>query len=748
MDTDQTAIRESALTLPGYTLISELGVGGMATVYLAIQTSFGRKIALKVMSPALAADASYGERFLREARIAATMSHPNLITVYDVGVHEHCYYIAMEYHPGGDLKQRIQRGMAPKAAENVLRQMASALDYAHTKGYVHRDVKPDNILFREDGSAVLTDFGIARATDGQTRMTQFGMVVGTPKYMSPEQARGKEVGPFSDLYALGIVFYEMLTGAVPFEGADSIEIGIKHLREPVPPLPDDVAMYQPIIDRLLAKAPEDRYSRGRELLQDLDRLRVGAEIPRRSNTPTRPMRAVPEDRPGGSPAPRAVKSPSRWPWKTAATLLVIAAAAGAAYWWINTPDGGRWLQNQDDRPEVRSAAAKADNWLAAHNIPFSIHTLLPPEQVAPPIAAEVPAKPAHPVAPQTPAPKTAPTMSRESRSLAAQVGLGGPDPLRPENIVAPGTLDRIDNSTERQLATGLAAAATGGTAAPALASIPAINEVVGNSPPADAQASLSTPAASDTLSSADKDHIQALLTQAADAVQAGHLTEPTGDNALDYYHQVLAAEPDNTQAADGLQLVAKRLVAMATAARKAGDLTRAASLLDKATTVSPQLSGITDERKSLAAAQRAEKQHQAEQAASQRADVMLGQFRIKGLLLQADTALRQEHFVAPAGDNALDKYREVLRLDPANAAARNGLQHLASMLSDQLQAAVAVADWERVEQLIAQLQLVNPDNPAIARAQAALAKGTAATAPTPTPTPTPAPTPSSSPPSP
>lgn len=736
LDSDQTAIRESALALPGYTIVSELGVGGMATVYLAIQTSFGRKIALKVMAPALAADASYGERFLREARIAATMSHPNLITVYDVGVHQHCYYIAMEYHCGGDLKQRIQRGMAPKAAENVLRQMSSALDYAHTKGYVHRDVKPDNILFREDGNAVLTDFGIARATDGQTRMTQLGMVVGTPKYMSPEQARGKEVGPYSDLYALGIVFYEMLTGSVPFDGADSIEIGIKHLREPVPPLPDDVAMYQPIIDRLLAKAPEDRYARGRELLQDLDRLRIGAEIPR-SAAPTRTLRAEPDDRPSGTPLPRAAHAASRWPRKTLATLAIITAAAGGGYWWINTPDGAGWLQTQANRPEIRNAAATVDNWLAANNIPLRVNTLLPTETVAPPIAdVPTPPTPSQPAVGQALTPIPPPTVSRESRSLAAQVGLGGLDPLRPGNVVAPDTLDKIGDSAVQQLATGLAASATGGSAAPVLASIPAIDTAIGNGLPATSQASQAdqpAPAAGpDARSSADKDRIQALLTRAADAVQANQLTEPTGASAVDYYHQVLALKPDDAQAADGLQIVAKRLVEMAAAARKAGNFDDATSLLDRAATVSPQLAGISDERKALATAERIEKQRKAERAAAQRADVMLGQFRIKGLLLQADTAMRQEHFVAPAGDNALDKYREVLRLDPTNATARNGLRQLESTLSDRLQAAIAVADWPQVEHLMAQLQLVSPNNPAIARAQAAIAAH-AATPPPPSP---------------
>jgi serine/threonine protein kinase len=225
---DQQQSEANVPEIPGYRILGQLGVGGMATVYLANQESFDREVALKVMAPALAADANYGDRFMREARIAARFSHPNIIAVYDVGVHKDHYYIAMEHHSGGDLKGRLRKGMTTKQAMSILRQMAAALDYAHSKGYIHRDVKPDNILFREDGSAVLTDFGIARPAAGDTQMTQIGMVVGTPKYMSPEQARGQELDARSDIYSLGIVFYEIMVGRVPFDGRDSIDIGIKH----------------------------------------------------------------------------------------------------------------------------------------------------------------------------------------------------------------------------------------------------------------------------------------------------------------------------------------------------------------------------------------------------------------------------------------------------------------------------------------------------------------------------------------
>ncbi len=207
-------------------------------MYLAVQESLGRPVALKVMSAALAADRTFSERFIKEARTIALLSHPHIVGIYDVGVHEHTHYLALEYIGGGDLKECIRRGpIAPDKAFRVIREMATALGYAHTNGFVHRDVKPENILFRENGVAVLTDFGIARTAGGGTQMTGMGMSIGTPHYMSPEQARGKEVDGRADLYALGIVLYEMLTGTVPYDADETFAIGIKHITEPVPVLP-------------------------------------------------------------------------------------------------------------------------------------------------------------------------------------------------------------------------------------------------------------------------------------------------------------------------------------------------------------------------------------------------------------------------------------------------------------------------------------------------------------------------------
>lgn len=260
------------IEVPGYKIIRTLGRGGMATVYLAEQEIFERQVALKVMSKALAEDESFGKRFFREAKIVSQLVHPNIVTVHDVGVHAGYYYLSMEYIDGSDLKQ-LRGELSLRQKIQAVIDIAKALEYAGAKGYVHRDIKPENIMFyQSDGRAVLTDFGIARAAETDTSMTQTGTAIGTPHYMSPEQAKGKAVDPRSDLYSLGVVFFLLLTGHVPYDAESAVAIGIKHITEPVPLLPDGMDALQPIIDTLLAKKPEARYQDAREFIEDLSRI--------------------------------------------------------------------------------------------------------------------------------------------------------------------------------------------------------------------------------------------------------------------------------------------------------------------------------------------------------------------------------------------------------------------------------------------------------------------------------------------
>jgi len=258
--------------IPGYRILRPLGEGGMASVFLAVQESLDREVALKVMAPALAANAEFTERFLKEGRITAKLNHPNLVTVFDIGSHGSVYYLAAEFIPGGTLRERINSGLTIAETLDIICDVARGLHFAHQKGFVHRDVKPGNILFKSDGSAVLADFGIAKAMDAKSSATMAGASIGTPDYMSPEQARAEQVDGRSDLYSLGVMLYEMLTGETPYQASDPFTVALMHVTQPVPQLPADTAWLQPLIDGLMAKQADSRFASGEVFITAVEQL--------------------------------------------------------------------------------------------------------------------------------------------------------------------------------------------------------------------------------------------------------------------------------------------------------------------------------------------------------------------------------------------------------------------------------------------------------------------------------------------
>lgn len=253
--------------LPGYEVFERIGRGGMATVYRALHLNLDREVAIKVMDPSMNKDESFSERFIREARISARLTHPHILQIYDVNTFNGLNYIAMELLPGGELADFIQAAMPQRQIYQILQQMTDALDYASGRGYVHRDIKPSNIMLRSAEDFVLADFGIARAANSGTQMTQTGLMVGTPSYMSPEQAKGQEVDGRSDLYALAVLAYEMLTKTLPYESDSAVTTAVKHLTEDIPTLPEHLSAYQDFINKGLAKSADDRFQTGRELYQ-------------------------------------------------------------------------------------------------------------------------------------------------------------------------------------------------------------------------------------------------------------------------------------------------------------------------------------------------------------------------------------------------------------------------------------------------------------------------------------------------
>jgi eukaryotic-like serine/threonine-protein kinase len=265
-----------------YRILRRLGSGGMANVYLAEDEDLGRRVAIKILNDRYATDDTFNERFRREAKSAAALSHPNIVSIYDRGDAEGRPYIAMEVIEGRSLKELIVASGSlpiPQAVEYA-KQILSALRFAHRNGIIHRDIKPHNILLGPEDRLKVTDFGIARA--GASQMTEVGSIMGTAQYLSPEQARGAPVAAASDLYSVGIVLYEMLTGKTPFNGETPIEIAMKHLNEPPRPPSDHRREIPPELDqivlRALAKDPNDRYQAAEELSADLDRLEAGIPV--------------------------------------------------------------------------------------------------------------------------------------------------------------------------------------------------------------------------------------------------------------------------------------------------------------------------------------------------------------------------------------------------------------------------------------------------------------------------------------
>src|SRR6266536_336659 len=243
----------------------------MASVYMAEQLGLERRVALKILQPSLAADEIIVQRFQQEARIAANLHHAHVVTIYDVGEIEGTYYIAMRYIEGENLGQMLRREgpLPPERALGGLQQVADALDFAHSRNVLHRDIKPANVMVEPGDVLTLTDFGIARAGEA-SHLTATRMVIGTPEYMSPEQARGDPVDKRSDLYALGVLSYEALGGRPPFSAASTPSLLYLHVHEPPPPLaqlrPDLPPALSDVLVRALAKSPEDRYQSSREMI--------------------------------------------------------------------------------------------------------------------------------------------------------------------------------------------------------------------------------------------------------------------------------------------------------------------------------------------------------------------------------------------------------------------------------------------------------------------------------------------------
>jgi len=674
------------IEIPGYRLLRQLGRGGMATVYLAVQESVDREVALKIMSPALLVDPNFGERFLREAKIAARLHHRHVVGIHDVGRAGDYHYIAMEYLGGGPvlLKDGAPRDVA--FALRITREIAGALNYAQEKGFVHRDVKPDNILLRDDGSSALTDFGIARALDSAPRMTKTGAVVGTPHYMSPEQARGKQIDGRSDLYALGIVLHEMLLGRVPYHAEDSLAIGIMHITQPVPVLPDAIGVLQPLLEKLLAKQPEDRFQTGNEVaaaIADIERRMADGALPELSGVPDAYRRDTPplDTLVAASPAPvtpSAAGMRERNEPNLGRIDQIVAAFDGDVMRAERDPAASRRARKPGARRHLFAyvvVAVLVLGALAAWRYQDALRHLLPRTEFND-------------------------TLTRAQHALdAGRLSGNQGDSARelflaaraqdPDNDIARRGLEKVGQKLLERARDALQR----NDLADARQSLDSARELLGGGIEVD------------RLDQELKQHetrgteTEQLLDQARAALDAGRIAGTDGAAAL--YQRVLDGDKDNALAQAGLRKAADALAEQARSAIAAKDLAAATARANDISRILPTWPQLPQLLGEIAQARDA-------------ALALLGR-----ALDRADEQVRAGR-LAGVEDSALDLYQGVLKEDPANARARQGLRRVAQAFVVQASAAIDDDNAGSADKLLAKAAELAPDLPDLRVARANL----------------------------
>lgn len=493
------------IQIPGYRIERLLGRGGMAVVYLATQESLDRLVALKILHTDNA-PAGFAERFISEGKIIAGLNHPYIITIHDIGVIGNLYYISMEYIAGGDLKQLIQQGITLEQSLDIMRKIGHCLQFVHQKGIVHRDIKPANILFGDDMTPLLTDFGIAKKTQSQLELTATGTTLGSPHYLSPEQAQCLAVDGRADLYSLGIMFYEMLVGVKPYQGDSEIGIIFKHLQEPIPQFPSYLQAYQPFLEKLLAKNRDQRFANATEMLSALKTITHQQDLP---TLPTITLSKIP----GTIPVQTTAHARRRYYVVAGLSATLLLAALGIGFY-------SQW----QPQPQPDSAPSPE----------FSYETETPPVESTPspePVAANEP--PPEPVTPPAPAPEII-TEPEPTAAPTPEVASNPPTGIEPDPALTP-------------------------EAAPEV-----ITEVITEPEPITAsEPATPTTEAAAVAATATVAALAGWLTQAQDRLADNKLTTPERDSALYYYQQILTQDANHPEALAGIDTIATRYAELA-----------------------------------------------------------------------------------------------------------------------------------------------------------------------------------------
>lgn len=650
------------LEIDGYTIEKEIGTGAMATVYLAEQTSLSRQVALKVMSPSLASNDTFAKRFIQEGKTIAKLEQNNIVNIFDIGTSETCCYIAMEYLSGGTLKDRMQHPMYLNEALHIVRQIALALSYAHRHHFVHRDIKPLNVMYRADGTVVLTDFGIAKEIAAATSgLTATGAAIGTPTYMSPEQAKGEELDGRSDLYCLGVVFYELLTGVRPYTASDPFALALQHINAAIPKLPERLSFMQDMINKMMAKSAAKRFQDAEQLVAAIDRILEQYD--------TGKIRVLLNDSISNDQTQvwyktlmtdwrsqfakqrfphqiRKIVRRKRMPLIVATTVLVLIFSVTLLYLGhLDRAEQQRIAQrNQtlerllDDGLRQLSRAQiffpKDDN---AFDTYLEIRRLDPEnERVLQPIA----------------------TLLDRIHTLALRT-YENADWNRTLALTDNGL--RLDASNERLL--GLQRSA---------------HEAQERSH-------------QQKLEREREAKITGLLTQADQQINAGRLEEPADDNAVATLRGLQELSPEDPRVETRMQLLAKTYAQQARQALDQGELDEAQARINLGLAMVDRFPALISLQQSLIDLRR--------------------QRQIDILLSEAQLLAAQQHFVQPADDSAWQRYRAVLDLDPDNPVALRGISALLEQIVALADAARRSGDYTAALGLVDQGMAIDAQSP-------------------------------------
>jgi len=726
--------------IPGYEILEELGAGGMAKVYLGIQTSLDRKVAIKILHASLSMQSSeFKTRFLNEGRVLARVNHPNVVSIYDIAEVNGLLYMAMEYVPGGNLADRLKiEQLAVDETIQICAQVGLALHTTHLEHIVHRDLKPSNVLMRNGFQPILTDFGIARETDIESGLTQTGHIVGTMQYMSPEQIRGLTVDHRSDVYALGLLFYRLLTGRLPFVAKGHYDLSRMQCEDPPPPLPLQLQDFQAIIDVILAKDPADRFQTALDFCKALQSLDVTNEDYRTELTQQTRVydssrlsleahsfgshpslssdsfsnehsRRTSERYPSqGSERYSSRGSghiPSRGSERYSSESSERFPSQGSGQFTQDASYGSQQFSTQQRRPATRFSWFRAALFVALPVLALTVAGLMYYRGILAPSTglAEDDQKRVETYMRRAegyystliidePPEKNAVYYLNRVLEMAPEYK---PALELAENIAEHYWVDAEDHIRGTEFDSAREDIAKGLALVPDHPRLEELNKEI--------QSKLEIMKKQDDI---------AEFLQLAISFQAqGFLIEPPGGNAFEQFHKVLELDDVNQTARQGLADIEKSLVDTIESLLNSGYMTTADSRLEEVQSRFPDSPNVTDLRNKINLQARLEREQQ----------------QVEQLLADARRQVSENNFIEPEGENALESYTRVLTLRSENTEAVQGLVEIATLYAQQAQDKLSQDDYQVAVELADNGMLATLDDTMFSdvRAQLSLVRDTA-----------------------